>query len=110
MDGLSEQKNQWIEQYLRLVTGGQPENWPDWLSIATTVHNNQKNVTTGLSPNQILLGIKPTLHPSEHHKTNNKAMERRIERIEEAWKQATRAINGKATEMPLAQYKPRDQV
>ena len=40
MDGLSEQKNQWIEQYLRLVTGGQPENWPDWLAIATAVHNN----------------------------------------------------------------------
>ena len=67
-DGLLEQKNQWIEHYLRLVTGGQPENWPDWLSIAMAVHNNWKNVTTGLSPNQILLGIEPTLHPSEHHK------------------------------------------
>ena len=84
MDGLSEQKNQWIEQYLRLVMGGQPENWPNWLAIATAVHNNQKNVTTGLLPNQILLGIEPTLHLSEHHKTNNEAMERRIERMEEA--------------------------
>ena len=83
-DGLSEWKNQWIEQYLRLVTRGQPENWPDWLFIATEVHNNWKNVTTGLSPNKILLGIEPTLHLSEHHKTNNEAVERRIERIEEA--------------------------
>jgi hypothetical protein len=26
-DGLSERKNQWIEQYLRIITGGQPEDW-----------------------------------------------------------------------------------
>ena len=76
--------------------GGQPENWPDWLSIATAVYNNQKNVTTSLSPNQILLGIEPTIHPSEHHKTNNEVVERRIERMEEAQRQATRAINRKA--------------
>ena len=64
--------------------GGQPENWPDWLAIAIPVHNNQKNITTSLSPNQILLGIEPILHLSEHHKTNNKAMERKMERMEEA--------------------------
>ena len=39
-DGLSEQKNQWVEQYLRLVTGGQPEDWSEWLAIAMAVHNN----------------------------------------------------------------------
>ena len=91
-----------MEQYLRLVTGGQPEDWPDWLAIATAVHNNQKNSTTGLSPNQILLGIKPTLHPSEHHVTNNEAVERRVKRMEEAQKQAIKAINKKAAITPLA--------
>ena len=50
------------------------------------------------------------LHPSENHKTNNKVVERRIERMEEAWRQATRAINRKAMEVPPAQYKPGDQV
>ena len=84
MDGLSEQKNQWVEQYLRLVTGGQPEDWPDWLAIANAVHNNWKNSTTGLLLNQILLGIKPTLHTSEHHPTNNEAVERKMKRMEEA--------------------------
>jgi hypothetical protein len=39
-DGLSEHKNQWIEQYLRAVTGRQPEDWKRWLSITTAVHNN----------------------------------------------------------------------
>ena len=56
------------------------------------------------------LGNKPTLHPSEHHKTNNEAVEKRIERMKEAWEQATRAINRKATTTPLAQYNSRDQV
>ena len=99
-----------MEQYLRLVTGGQPKDWSDWLAIATAVHNNQKNSTTSISPNQILLGIEPTLHPSEHHKTNNEATEKRIERMEEAQEQATRAINKKAAITPPAQYKPGDQV
>jgi hypothetical protein len=39
-DGLSERKNQWVEQYLQLVTSMQPEDWTEWLSIATGVHNN----------------------------------------------------------------------
>jgi hypothetical protein len=50
-DGLSECKNQWIEQYLYAVTGGQPEDWKKWLSIATTVHNNQVNSTIRMTPN-----------------------------------------------------------
>ena len=93
-----------------VVTGGLPEDWSDWLAIDTAVHNNQKNSTTGLSPNQILLGIEPTLHPSEHHGTNNEAAERRERSMEEAWEQATRAINRKAVATPPTQYKPRDQV
>ncbi len=39
-DGLSEQKNQWVEQYLRLVTSMDPKGWVDWIALATTVHNN----------------------------------------------------------------------
>jgi transposase InsO family protein len=39
-DGISERKNQWIEQYLQLTTSASPEDWTHWLAIATTVHNN----------------------------------------------------------------------
>ena len=41
-DGLSERKNQWVEQYLRLVTSKSPEAWTDWIAIATAVHNNRR--------------------------------------------------------------------
>jgi hypothetical protein len=39
-DGISERKNQWIEQYLRLVMSASPEDWTHWLTIATAIHNN----------------------------------------------------------------------
>src|SRR5712675_718796 len=44
-DRLSERKNQWIEQYLRLLTAGQQDDWSQWLSIATAVHNDRTNDT-----------------------------------------------------------------
>jgi transposase InsO family protein len=40
MDGLSERKNQWIKQYLRLVTSMAPEDWMYWLALASAMHNN----------------------------------------------------------------------
>jgi len=58
-DGLSERKNQWIKQYLRLLTAGQQDDWSQWLSIAMAVHNNQTNDTLGMSPNEALLGYRP---------------------------------------------------
>jgi hypothetical protein len=33
-DGLSERKNQWVEQYLHLVTSTSPEDWTHWLALA----------------------------------------------------------------------------
>jgi hypothetical protein len=74
-DGLSEQKNQWIEQYLHLITLAQPEDWTEWLSITSAVHNNRRNTTTGLSPNQILLGYETKLIPSEKGASNNQAIQ-----------------------------------
>jgi hypothetical protein len=48
-----------VEQYLCLVTSTLPDDWTQWLAIMMMVHNNWKNETTGLSPNQILL-VSPT--------------------------------------------------
>jgi len=59
-DGLSERKNQWVEQYLRLVTANQ-EDWSDWLAVTTLVHNNLANSTTGFAPNKLLIGWEPPL-------------------------------------------------
>jgi len=78
-DGLSERKNQWVEQYLRLVTSMQPEDWTEWLSMATAVHNNRKNATTGVSPNQVLLGYDIPLIPDHMGLSNNEGAEQRLD-------------------------------
>ena len=74
-DGLSERKNQWVEQYLRLVTSAVPEDWDRWLMTASAVHNNRRNQTTGLSPNQILIRYDILLQTLNDVETNNALVE-----------------------------------
>jgi hypothetical protein len=92
-DGISERKNQWVEQYLRLVTSNSPEDWTHWLSMASAIHNNRRNSTTGLSPNQILLGHEVTLAPPITPATNNVTAEERVEQLRQKRAQALDAIN-----------------
>ena len=61
-DGLTKRTTQWVEQYLRLITANQ-EDWSNWLAIATVIHNNARNATTGYSLNQLLIGLEPNLIP-----------------------------------------------
>src|SRR6266404_2615087 len=111
-DGLSERKNQWVEQYLHLVTSMDPRGWINWLALATAVHNNWTNVTTGLSPNQILLGYNPTLNLEESPKTMNALVEVRSEIMDQNRKNAIWALNKSSDQSgPLpSQYKLRQQV
>jgi len=111
-DGLSEQKNQWVEQYLRLVMSAAPKDWTQWLALATAVHNNRKNSTTGLSPNQIILGYDLKLNPAITTPSINETTEERVRLMEERRSQATAALNQIAEKSgtPLAQYSTGDQV
>jgi len=72
---LSKRKNQWVEQYLRLITSGQQSDWADWLTIATAVHNKWYNETIKMMPNEALLGYQPMLAPDQQVPTNNEAAE-----------------------------------
>ena len=92
-DEISEWKNQWVEQYLRLVTSTSPEDWTHWLAIATAIHNNRRNETTDLSPNQILLGFKTMLLPVKTSPSNNKAAEQCLNLVHQKRLQAINAIN-----------------
>ncbi len=111
-DGLSERKNQWIEQYLRLVTSNDPKGWTYWLTLATTVHNNWINTTTGLSPNQILFGYNPTLNSDKILQTHNALVESRVQTMTKNRADAVRALNKVANQKgpPLAQFHLREQV
>jgi hypothetical protein len=59
-------------------------------TVTSAIHNNQRNATTGLSPNQILLGYDITLNPGNTPSVANESaeecsqimMERRAQVIE----------------------------
>src|SRR5713226_8879053 len=90
----------------------QPEDWSTWLPIATAVHNNRRNATTGLLPNQILLGYETTLVPSSFSETNNQATLERTEQMSQSRAQAIEAINrvGHNSGIPPSQFKVNDRV
>ena len=60
-DGLTERKNQWVEQFLRTITMHQQNDWARWLPLATAVHNRAVNATTKVPPSEVLLGYLPCL-------------------------------------------------
>jgi hypothetical protein len=89
-----------------------PEDWTQWLALAMVVHNNQINVTTGLSPNQIILGYDIPINPELTDSVSNETAEERIQIMNERQAQAITALNEVARKSgtPPAQYKPGDQV
>jgi hypothetical protein len=88
-DGLSEWTNQWVEQYLCLITVNQNE-WSKWLPMATTVHNNSRNSTTGFAPNELLIGWEPPLSTEQRSESKNLMAEEYISNI---WQNRLMAIH-----------------
>src|SRR6266478_3988983 len=89
-----------------------PKGWVDWLVLATAVHNNRVNVTTGLSPNQILIGYNPILNIEESPTTTNDLIEMRSEAMSQNYRNAIWALNKSSNQngLPPSQYKPGQQV
>jgi len=111
-DGLSERKNQWVEQYLCLIANAQQEDWSQWLTVATAVHNDHVNATLGTTPSEILLGYRPTLHPDQNVPSSNQTAEQRMEALHQKRAQAIAVINKVANQgsTPKGQFKEGDQV
>jgi hypothetical protein len=89
-----------------------PEDWTHWLDLASLVYNNRKNETTGLSPNEILLGYEPETGLSEIIQTKNENTEEHVKVMMERRQQAIWAINrtAKQGETIKDQYQEGDQV
>ncbi len=91
-DGLMERKNQWVEQFLRLISTNQ-NDWSTMLPLAILVHNNARNLTTGLTPNQLLNGLEPAITPDQTMNSNNPTIAMRIDQLRQQRKQAIAALN-----------------
>ena len=64
-DGRTERVNQTLEQYLRMYSNYQQDNWSSLLPLAEFAYNNAPNATTGVSPFFANKGYDPaiTIHP-----------------------------------------------
>jgi len=109
-NGLSERKNQWIEQFLRLITSVQQSNWKRWLPLATAIHNNHVNSTTKVTPARALLGYLPQLDPAAPPITRNENVEERAIQAQQYHKQAQAALDQVAEHTPADQFKVGAQV
>jgi hypothetical protein len=108
-DGLTERKNQWIEQYLRLFAANTQDDWDKWLTIATVVHNSWPNATTKVAPSQAMLGYLPDLTGTKIQ-TTNETISQRQEQAEQWRAKAKEALNQAANQIPAEQYSVGDQV
>jgi Chromo (CHRromatin Organisation MOdifier) domain len=93
--------NQWVEQYLRLVTSNQ-NDWSKWLPLATAVHNNSRNSTTGLAPSELLIGWEPPLSVKQRRESKNQTAEEYLSNMRRNQLKAIHALNKVAykTETP----------
>jgi hypothetical protein len=103
-DGLSEQTNQWVKQYLRLITINQ---WSKWLPMVTAVHNNSRNSTTGFAPNELLIGWEPPLLIEQCSESKNLTVEEYLSNIRQNRLLAIHALNKVAyrTNIPMSTWK-----
>ena len=103
-DGLTEHTNQWIEQYLRLISSNQ-EDWSRWLPLATAVHNNALNSSSRFTPNQLLIGINPPLVPDQQVRSNNQTATDRIQELLQNRSLAVTALNAIQHSVPASQWR-----
>ena len=109
-DGLTEHKNQWVEQYLHLYTLARQDDWDAWLPIATFVHNRWPNATTKHSPHEILLGYHLSAAEEPTSITNNEKVESRHQLIKEHRATALQALNNTTQTAPKSQHRVGDLV
>ena len=99
-DGLTECKNQWVEQYLCLYTSARQDDWDAWLPIMTFVHNWWPNATTKCSPHELLLGYHPSTAEEPTGITNNEMVEARHQLIKQHREAALYTLNKVAQTTP----------
>jgi hypothetical protein len=90
----------------------QPEDWTEWLTIASAVYNNRQNMITKLLPNQILLGYDIQITPATMNKSNYGLAENQLQTMLKRWQQAIEALNQTAGQVLTSEglYKQGDQV
>jgi hypothetical protein len=90
-DGQSECTNQWLEQYLRIFTNFQQNDWVSWLPLAQYAHNSWPNATTKKAPFELIMGHIPRVHQTTRTSVSP-SVETRLQNVTEVRQQVTEAI------------------
>ena len=93
------------------MTSASQDDWSDWLTIATAVHNNYPNATTRIAPIEALLGYSPRITMElPYPPTTVQLIDNRTKEAMEKRKQAKEALNEAARATPPDSYQIRDKV
>lgn len=82
-DGQTERVNQILEQYLRMFTTRQQDDWSDLLPLAEFAYNNTIHSATGLSPFYATYGYHPSMSFTSPSTSTVPAAENRIRYLQE---------------------------
>jgi Chromo (CHRromatin Organisation MOdifier) domain len=67
--------------------------WSKWLPMATAVHNNSQNSTTGIAPNELLIGWEPPLMVEQRSESKNQTAEELLSSMRHNRLMAIHALN-----------------
>jgi hypothetical protein len=104
-DGQSEQTNQRLEQYLRIFTVFEQDNWADLLALAQYALNSWPNTTTKKAPYKLLLGYIPCVHQTARI-SNNPGLEECLQRLATAREEAAEALHRAADIQMPSRFEP----
>src|SRR5216683_6522334 len=82
------------------------------LPLATLVHNNARNSTTGLAPNLMLSGLEPAVTPDHTSNSDNPTAREWVDQLRQQRRQAIAALNKAANSKSPAEnvFKHRQKV
>jgi Integrase zinc binding domain len=105
-DGQSEQTNQSLEQYLRIMCANDQHTWSRWLPLAQYVRNSWPSSTTKKTPYELILGYTPTVYQPTRLSTVSGVTDR-LQKIQEHRKTALEALQAAQNRMIKEnRYKP----
>jgi len=99
-DGQTQIINKCVENYLRCMTGTNPNQWARWLSLAEWWYNTNIRSSTQLTPYEILYGFPPPIHvPYLPRDSTVESIDDILTRQEEMLKQVKRNLQAAQNRM-----------
>src|SRR6202158_3836631 len=91
-DGASERVNQELEEYLRVFSNFQQDNWVELIPFMEFAHNARQHSATGRSPFEIWYGFQPEFIPPVNFATKIPTVEEHLRTLDQVKTEVTTAL------------------